>query len=322
MPSRPEADICSLPLVVDSMVKTETPSPPDGERPPRRGPAAWKQAATAVGFVVLLASLVVGTDLLGARAALFGSAAPPPRPSAFGRVFRSTSGAAGGRTVLRSQPWWQEVAGLRGDGATKTRPLTIGADAIQWRLRWSCSGPGRFTVRGGGARPLVDAACPARRTTELATQRRVALDVAAGGPWRMRVERQIDVPLVEPPLAAMTRPGARRLSSGSFYGIDQTGKGRVTIYRLPGGRHALRLEDFFVTPNVDLEIRLSPLRAPHSTRRFRSAPSVLVRALDVTTGALNFTIPAGVDPARYRSVVLWCQNLLSAYAAASLGPAR
>lgn len=55
----------------------------------------------------------------------------------------------------------------------------------------------------------------------------------------------------------MTAPGAATVATGSFYNIDRTGTGNVTIYRQADGRYSLRLDDFFVSPNSDLEIRLS-----------------------------------------------------------------
>ncbi|HSH59190.1 MAG TPA: hypothetical protein VK988_06010 [Acidimicrobiales bacterium] len=70
-----------------------------------------------------------------------------------------------------------------------------------------------------------------------------------------------------------------------------------------------------MTPNVDLEIRLSPLEAPRSTAEFMSAPSALVAPLDVTAGSMNFAVPADVDPSQYRSVVIRCPLIDSAYAA-------
>jgi len=146
------------------------------------------------------------------------------------------------------------------------------------------------------------------------------MQVTADGPWKLEVEQQVDVPLVEPPLATMTAPGAAALSKGSFYNIDQQANGTVTSYRLPDGTHALRLEDFFVSPNSELEVRLSPLSAPHTTDEYAATPSQLVTKLDVTTGSLNFMLPAAIDPARFRSVVIWCQLVNSAYGAATLGP--
>jgi hypothetical protein len=274
------------------------------------------------GFVVLLASLVVATNLFGARDALFGAATPPPRTAASSRAFSSVPTGPAPKSVLRSQPWWQAIGSFRGAGATTTAPVRSAGDAIQWRLRWSCSS-GRFTVASPGtSKALVDATCPARRTAQLAARPRGPLNVTADGPWQLRVERQVDVPLVEPPLPAMRAPAAATVARGELYRIDQVGRGRVTLYRLPGGRHALRLQGFYVTPNVDLQVRLSPLRAPRTTHQYLAAPSAFVGPLDVTTGSLNFVLPARVDPARYRSVVIWCPTVVSAYAAATLRPSR
>lgn len=283
--------------------------------------SALRRAGTTIGILALVASLVVGSDLFGSRQALFGSAAPPPRASAFSRIVTSSPAGDAQKTVLRSQPWWQEVGSFRGT-AGSTAAARIDEDAIQWRMRWRCTS-GRFRVSvAGTAKPLIDAACPRRGVTEVGSKPAGPLRVAAAGAWEIEVEQQVDVPLEEEPLAAMQASGARRLSTGSFYRVDQIGKGRVTIYRLPGGRHALRLDDFYVTPNIDLEIRLSPLRAPRTTRQYKSAPAAFVKRLDVTTGSMNFMIPKGIDPSRYRSVVMWCENLFSAYAAASLKPVR
>ena len=285
--------------------------------------ARTRRAGTALGLVALAASLVVGSDLFGAREGLFGSATPPPKASAFSRVADSPTAAGAGseKTVLRSSPWWQEVDSFDGVGTTTTPAFEIQEDAIQWRVGWTCK-EGRLVVRAPGSpEPLIDARCPGKATTEAAGKIDGGLEVTADGPWQLRVEQQIDVPLDEPPLPAMTGPDAVKVATGDFYRVDQVGNGQVIIYRLPDGRHALRLQGFYVTPNIDLEIRLSPLRAPKTTREFRSAPSKLVKFLDVTAGSMNFAVPRGVDPTRYRSVVIWCEQVVSAYAAAALRPA-
>lgn len=278
-----------------------------------------RRVASGAGLLVLAACLVVAADLFGARAALFGSATPPPRASAFSRV--DASGVAQ-KSVLRSQPWWQQVGRYHGTGASAAGVFGIADGAIQWRVTWSCE-KGRFIVRAAGeAHALIDEPCAGRRTTELTRIPSEGLQVQADGRWTADVEQQVDVPLVERPLAAMTAPGASTVASGRFYRIDQVGRGRVTIYRLADGRYALRLDDFYVTANVDLEIRLSPLRRPRTTRQYLALPARLVAPLDVTTGSMNFVVPAGVDPRRYRSVVIWCPLITSAYAAATLDHRR
>ena len=282
---------------------------------------ALRRAGTAIGLLALVASFVVGSDLFGTRASLFGSAAPPPRASAFSRIATTSPAERAQKTVLRSSPWWQRVAAFRGAGPRAVAP-TIGDDAIQWRMSWRCTS-GRLRVTAAGLpKPPIDVSCPRRGVAEEVAKPAGPLRIAATAGWEMQVEQQVDVPLDEPPLAAMRAPGTRALSTGSFYRIDQVGRGRVTIYRLPDGRHALRLEDFYVTPNIDLEIRLSPLRAPRTTRQYKRAPAAFASRLDVTTGSMNFVLPRSIDPRRYRSVVMWCENLFSAYAAATLRPAR
>jgi hypothetical protein len=281
--------------------------------------ALARRGGAALGFVVLAASFVVGADLFSSREALFGSATGSARAAATSRggAFTSISSKAPAKTVLRSQPWWQEVATLHGSAGAGAPQFSIDKDAIQWRVTWTCAA-GRFVVRSPAKpKPLVDAACARNQTTTL-TENPGKLLVDAGGDWTARVEQQVDVPLVEPPLPAMSAPGTRRIARGSFYRIDQVGRGRVTIYRLAGGRYALRLSDFYVTANIDLEIRLSTLRRPRSTRQYESAPSLKAAPLYTTVGSMNFLLPRGADPTGYRSVVIWCPTIVSAYAAASL----
>jgi hypothetical protein len=281
-----------------------------------RDRSTLRQVVSAVGLLVLAASFVVGADLFGVRGALFGKATPPPRASAFSRV--AGAPAATTKSVLRSQPWWQQVGRFRGEGTSAANLFRISEGAIQWRATWSCQS-GRFIVRAAGEKqPLIDEPCAARGTKELTNRPRGALQVVANGRWTVRVEQQVDVPLVEPPLTTMTAASTRTAATGSFYRIDQVGRGRLTIYRLANGRYALRLSNFYVTANIDLEIRFHPLRKPRTTRQYLSAPSKLVAPLDVTTGSMNFLVPAGVDPRRYGSVVIWCPLITSAYAAATL----
>jgi|SRR5829696_6014604 len=276
--------------------------------------AQIRRASAAVGVLALLGCLVVASGLFDLRERLFGSATPPPKRSAFTRVLDgSTPAAARGRpTVLRSQPWWQEVANLQRRGAA-TESVDIDGDAIQWRVRARCA-TGRMRILPG----LGGTDCPATTTAYGAGTGRRRLEIAADGPWRLRVEQQVDVPLQEPPLPAMTAPGSRVVARGDLYRIDQSADGAVTLYRLASGRYALRFEHVYVTPNVDLELRLSPLAAPRTTREYRSAPSAYVSRFDITAGSLNFMIPEDLDPRRYRSLVIWCPPVVSAYAAATL----
>jgi hypothetical protein len=174
------------------------------------------------------------------------------------------------------------------------------------------------------SRPVVDAACGSGSGNVAygAGSGSIALQVTTDGPWHIEIAQQIDTPLVEPPLPAMTAPGAAKVATGSFYDIDKTGTGTVTLYRHADGGYSLRLENFFVSPTADLELRLSALDAPKSSEQFQKAPSELVLRMDITAGSVNYPVPPGVDPTRFRSVVIWCGPINSAYAAATLGAVR
>ena len=67
---------------------------------------------------------------------------------------------------------------------------------------------------------------------------------------------------------------------------------------------------------------MNSLEAPHSTDEVAHATSKSVVSLDVTAGSMNFTVPPGINPTQYRSVVIWCDRLYSAYAAATLTPGQ
>jgi hypothetical protein len=225
-------------------------------------------------------------------------------------------------TSLRSQPWWQDVTVLEGTGTMTSSQFSITPGAVQWRVTWSCQS-GRLQVRAPKQnRAVVDGACAQGGVGYAAVSGPLTVQVTAEGPWRLQVAQQIDAPLVEPPLPAMTAAGAAPVAAGSFYNIDNTGTGKVTLYRQADGRYALRLEDFFVTPNADLELRMSTLDAPHSSAEFAGARNELVVVMDVTAGSLNYVVPAGLDPTKFRSVVVWCSPISSAYAAATLGAVR
>jgi hypothetical protein len=290
-------------------------------------PAPGRQRALSVlGLVAVLASALVGGNFLGLRESLWGSESPEARPAAGSRdIADQASGAPAATTepprdatVLRSQPWWQGVTKLEGRGSMTATPFTVSANALQWRAKWTCE-TGRLLVRAPGqARPVVDAPCPGAETGYSVRKGAVALEVTADGPWSLTVDQEVDLPLIEPPLPIMSAPDTKVIFTGSLYRIDQVGTGTLNIYQTADGRHLLRLDSFFVTANIDLELRLSPLEAPNSTPQFMATPSVYAAPLDVTTGSLNFTLPADVNPARFKSVVVWCPIVDSAYAAATL----
>jgi len=292
------------------------PAPPEAAAPAKRG-LAW------LGLIVLVATAIIGSNMFSVRDRLFGSAIPEPAaPAASRDAFQSVPTQSSAPTKLRSEPWWQDVASLRGTGTATTTQFTIDKSAIQWRARAGCES-GRLVARAPGqAKPIVDTSCPPGAVGEGTGDGPMRVDVEAEGPWRLKVQQQIDAPLVEPPLTAMTAPGARKLATGTFYKVAKTGTGTVTMFRQPDGRTSLRLQRFFVSPTSDLEVRLSTSRTPRTSRDYVRSRSVRVAIMDVTAGSLNYTAPAGIDPSDFHSVVIWCAATREAYAAASLKVVR
>lgn len=305
------------------MSRVETTEPP-GPAPPDGSPKApVRQILTWAAVLVLIVSAVLGSNMFSVRDRLFGTATPDAAPPAAGRSVDGTADTvAAAPTSLRSSPWWQDVTTLEGIGAATSQSFTIAPGAVQWRVKWTC-GAGHLVVRAPKqAKPIVDGACPEGAVGYGVQTGPMTVQVTADGPWRLQVAQQVDIPLVEPPLPAMIASGARVAFSGAFYNLDKTGTGKVTIYRQADGKYSVRLEDFFVSPNTDLELRLSTLEAPRSSQEFSSAPSELVVTMDVTAGSVNYAVPAGVDPTKFKSIVVWCVPIKSAYAAATLVGAR
>lgn len=286
-----------------------------------------RQSLAWVGLLAVFVSAVVSSNVLGLRDHLFGTVTPAAAPPAGARVVAGSSAdqpttpGTAAPTSLRSSPWWQDVTTLDGSGAGSPA-VTIAANALQWRVQWTCS-TGRLSVRvAKQPKAVVDGACPQGTDGYSVLKGPQTLQVTADGPWHLTIAQQVDVPLVEPPSPAMTAAGSKVVGSGSFYNIDKVGTGKVTLYAQADGRYSVRMEDFFVSPNVDLELRLSSLEAPHGSQEFANAPSDLVVTMDVTAGSVNYMVPAGVDPTKYHSIVVWCVPIKSAYAAATLGGLR
>lgn len=179
----------------------------------------------------------------------------------------------------RSQPWWQPVVTQSGTGATTTTAFAIDPHALQWRTVWKCeAGPFEVVpeqVSGDAPRrPLADVdTCPEDGGTGYSVRPgRFSLRIAAPGPWEVKVEQQVDVPLVEDLTPEMKAPNSSVEAVYDVYDIDRVGRGVIKLYRLGDGSRVLRLEDFFVSINSDLEIRLSELARPTTTDEIAKAP--------------------------------------------------
>ena len=287
---------------------------------------------TRSGWRAVLSGVALAAMAAGAAGALLEGrerlSAPDGQTteSPFGSAVDRGDAAAPATSRRRSQPYWMTVRRFAGPGPLTTPAFTIDERALQWRVAWRCQRarlliqPQRPSSHDQG-QPLAQVEdCPARGEGRSVAQGTFRLRVAAGGPWQARVEEQLDVPLIEPPTAAMRDPQTRVVARGRLYGIDEEGSGTVTVYREPDGALSLRLADFYVTPDVDLRIRLSRLERPTSTRQVEEAPHRNAAFLKATAGSLNLRLPEGALRSGMQSVVIWSEITRNAYAAARLRP--
>lgn len=269
--------------------------------------------------------LVLGLSAAySANFAGFRDALPPPSTFvAAGPIDRdptTTSGRNGGNS-LRSFPWWAPVAEFSGTGPTKTDGFTIDNFALQWRVKTSCeSGSLRVSaLQPNGSSlpmPLSEPDCPGDAIGLSVDRGEIALDVEADAAWKIVVEEQVDVPLVEAPTPEMT--SGKVIAQAEIYSMERRGSGTVSVYRLEDGSTMVRLEDFFVSPNVDLELDVSASSHPETTAEFTSADRARVALMPVTTGSINFDVPEDIDMRDWKSIVIYCEPLDIAYAAAPL----
>jgi hypothetical protein len=251
-----------------------------------------------------------------------GGEKPAPEVDPFSAVRQEPSAGP----AQRAAPRFEEVATFAGSGPAR-RPFVVARGAIQWRARYRCTS-GRLALAvvpsaGGGApegtrTPLAQSECPRAGTASAIRTGPMTLDVEAAGPWRVTIEQQVETPLEEPPLPGMASPDARVLAWGRFYAIERGGRGTASLYRLPGGRLALRLERFGTSANGGLFVWLSRAERPTTTKRAFTAPHSTLAALKSTLGDQNYLLPRGTDPEDVRSVVIWCAPVRIAYTAATL----
>jgi hypothetical protein len=122
------------------------------------------------------------------------------------------------------------------------------------------------------------------------------------------------------PEAVMSQPAVVQLKRGNFRNADRVhqGSGQVAIYQGPNGSHLLRLEDFQVTNGPDLHVLLSSHPNPESQDQINASGYVDLGSLKGNIGNQNYPIPADVDVANQRSVIIYCKPFQVIFSIASL----
>jgi len=262
-----------------------------------------------------LALLVVGLPVgIGAVIAMGNDEAPKEASESFQRISQGSIP----RDERHSQARWEKVTSFSGTEPVE-KSIAIADGALQWKAGWKCSsGRLRMSVgrRAGADKALVDSSCPDAGEEISTGDGPGRLQVDGSAPWKVVVAQQIDTALEEPALAGMTR--ASLLARGRVHRIQKQGEGTVSLHRLPGGRLALRFEDFYTSPSQGLELWLSEAKDPDSTLDARDAPHVNVGSPRSTLGSYNHLLPRRIRADQVDSIVIWCPAVQIAFSAAPL----
>jgi hypothetical protein len=115
------------------------------------------------------------------------------------------------------------------------------------------------------------------------------------------------------PLSTPTPFVPATLASGEFVGTDDFhfGRGTAAIIEVAPGEYHLRLEDFSVRNGPDLFVYLSPDRNGYDD------DALELGRLKATDGSFGYDLPAGVDPSRFRSAIIWCKQFAHLFAFAT-----
>jgi len=112
--------------------------------------------------------------------------------------------------------------------------------------------------------------------------------------------------------------------AGDFVTIDsmRRAEGTASIYQIGESRRVLRLDPFSVTTGPDLRVLLSRSEAPRTSAEALLPNYLDLGALQSTSGAQNYEIPADDNFDRYKSVVIYSMSLNIIYSTATLQEVR
>ena len=121
------------------------------------------------------------------------------------------------------------------------------------------------------------------------------------------------------PTPISTPAGPVVVSSGAFQSYEHDTSGTASLIRV-GQDYVVRLADFATSNGPDVKVWLT--RAPATgAEGSRSAGYVSLGDLKGNHGSQNYVVPSGVDPAKYGTVVIWCDRFSVPFGAAALAKA-
>lgn len=119
------------------------------------------------------------------------------------------------------------------------------------------------------------------------------------------------------PAAPATPPAPAAPRMGEFISYEHATSGTAAILEVSALERYIRIENLDTSDGPDLRVYLSPLEHTAGMHAFGD-DAVELGQLKGNLGNQNYPIPAGVDLAEYRSVVIWCKRFAVAFGAAPL----
>ncbi len=129
-----------------------------------------------------------------------------------------------------------------------------------------------------------------------------------------------------PPPATETLTEADRsrlVATGTFIHANPSdpihyGKGKVSVYE----RTVFLEQDFEVGPGPAFHVYLVPKASIRASSDMKDVMFVDLGRLRSFKGSQRYAIPAGIDPAKYPSVAIWCEQFSVLISPADLTSAR
>ncbi|MDL5204197.1 DM13 domain-containing protein [Streptomyces sp. ALI-76-A] len=118
--------------------------------------------------------------------------------------------------------------------------------------------------------------------------------------------------------------GPQALASGELISHEHATSGTVKLVRLADGSHIVRLENLDTSNGPDLRVWLTdaPVKEGQAGWHvFDDGEYVSLGKLKGNKGSQNYTLPDGIDLARYTSVSIWCDRFDVSFGAAELARA-
>lgn len=128
----------------------------------------------------------------------------------------------------------------------------------------------------------------------------------------------VSAPAAEERVAEPATAGPVRVSSGEFHAVAHPGTGDAIVYRLEDGSHVLRLENLDIFNGPALYVYAVAAEDANDDATVLDAGFLNLGPLKGNQGNQTYELPADFDPARYRSISVWCERFSVNFATAPL----